>query len=703
MWRTIKEAADMLGVSTKTIRRRLNKCEWESKYEATGKGRGGKTLFIRLNHFDDNQMDTPFQMDKSNGHQMDKKCQTSARELIGRDTEGIWKRKEPATLQTQNQGPELRLPVLSSDEIRTEYEVPEKYKQEARLKAQLCEKILRILADSKLSKKQTWAQITDAYNNKLLVAEIWEHDQKEKSARTLKRWLKSYVDAGHDFSVLAKSYKISEKGRAVTKDEQDMLLKLLLSPSRVSVGSAIRKLKQFSRAGMTESTASEATLRRWVDDWKKSHLDIWTLHREGEKFFKEQINKTILRDLSLLKPGDVWVADGHVLNFEIIDIDTGKPKRMMMVMFYDWASRMPVGASIANTENSEHISAALRNSIMNVGYAPKVIYLDNGRAFRSRLFHKKADEHDLEKELGGLYERLGCQVVFAKAYNAKAKNIERFFLTFQEDFERYIESFRGSSIADKPARLARNEKWLQNLHNGEPLEMKQVKGLITLYTEKMYGLTPHRGIAGQPAEVLANAEIAPERYIAPAELNYLMLDRGMMRIRNNGIYFSTIRAWFYHPEMMKHVGQKVLVKYDFFNLTSILIYDENNRLICQATERELQDPMLALSKNEANGEKLKREIAEIRRNEKKARSLAEQEKMRIDEAVGGITERMQEQIAKDSDELFCDDPKLQIPTREDNRDVDEKIADLEEYQVLQEETIDKEEEENRKLKEALGL
>jgi putative transposase len=619
---------------------------------------------------------------------MDKVCQT-----VGK--------KEPATLQTQNQGQELRLPALSI--ISTDYEVAGKYKQEAQLKAQLCERILRVLSDSKLNKKQTWAQIVDAYNKKLLVPEIWEHDSKKKSARTLRRWLKAYVDAGRDFSVLARSYKISEKGRAVTKDEQDMLLKLLLNPSRVSVGSAIRKLKQFSRAGMAESPASEATLRRWVDDWKKSHLDIWTLHREGEKIFKEQINKTILRDLSLLKPGDVWVADGHVLNFEIVDIDTGKPKRMMMVMFYDWASRMPVGASIANTENSEHISAALRNSIMNVGYAPKIIYLDNGRAFRSKLFHRKADEHDLEKELGGLYERLGCKVVFAKAYNAKAKNIERFFLTFQEDFERYIESFRGSSIADKPARLARNEKWLQNLHNGEPLEMKQVKGLITLYTEKMYGLTPHRGIAGKPAEILANAEIAPERYIAPAELNYLMLDRGMMKVGNNGIYFSTIRAWFYHPEMMKHVGQSVLVKYDFFNLTSILLYDNNNRLICQATERELQDPMLALSRNEANGEKLKREIAEIRRNEKKARRLAEDEKMRIDNAVGGITERMQEQISKDSEELFCDTPKLQIPECDDKRSTDDKIAGLEEYEALHEKTIDSEEEENRKMKEALGL
>ncbi|MCD4828971.1 MAG: hypothetical protein K8R90_06030 [Candidatus Cloacimonetes bacterium] len=36
---------------------------------------------------------------------------------------------------------------------------------------------------------------------------------------------------------------------------------------------------------------------------------------------------TILRD-SCLNVGDVWVADGHKLAFDIIDPKTGRPKRM---------------------------------------------------------------------------------------------------------------------------------------------------------------------------------------------------------------------------------------------------------------------------------------------------------------------------------------------------------------------------------------
>jgi hypothetical protein len=36
---------------------------------------------------------------------------------------------------------------------------------------------------------------------------------------------------------------------------------------------------------------------------------------------------------------------------------------------------------------------------------PEYVYLDNGKAFRAKLFHESWEEHDLNKELGGICRR----------------------------------------------------------------------------------------------------------------------------------------------------------------------------------------------------------------------------------------------------------------------------------------------------------
>ena len=72
----------------------------------------------------------------------------------------------------------------------------------------------------------------------------------------------------------------------------------------------------------------------------------------------------------------------------------------------------------------------LRNSILNIGKIPEIVYQDNGKAFRAKFF---TGDKDFE-ELGfvGVYGKLGIKPVFASPYNARAKVIERFFLEFQE-------------------------------------------------------------------------------------------------------------------------------------------------------------------------------------------------------------------------------------------------------------------------------
>ena len=137
----------------------------------------------------------------------------------------------------------------------------------------------------------------------------------------------------------------------------------------------------------------------------------------------------------------------------------------------DWKSGGLVGYDIMLEECTQNIASALRNAILKMDHIPEYVYQDNGRAFKSKFFNgdKKglvggvkrarsgADSSPLPpirfEELGftGVYNKLGIKPVYATPYNARAKVIERFFLDFQESFEKLIPSYIGTSIENKPA------------------------------------------------------------------------------------------------------------------------------------------------------------------------------------------------------------------------------------------------------------
>jgi putative transposase len=288
-------------------------------------------------------------------------------------------------------------------------------------------------------------------------------------------------------------------------------------------------------------------LSRFCEDVAERTIPLSVVkHRQGSKFVAENIGqRTIMRDSHCSRLVSVWVADGHTLAFDIINPQTGKARaRMTMIMVFDGASRYPVGASLALTEDSQHIQAAFRNGFLNWGALPKFVYLDNGKAFKSKLFHEKWDNHNLETELGGIFPRLKIEAAFAESYNAKAKVIERFFKTFQDQFERFLSSFRGSCVADKPATLMRNEKWARSLFESKPPTLNEAMQMLAFYIRYMYGEAPHSGLDGKSTwEVFSQAPLPEDRKVIPSELNFMMLAMEKKKIRSEGIRFNKLQYW----------------------------------------------------------------------------------------------------------------------------------------------------------------
>ena len=516
--------------------------------------------------------------------------------------------------------------------------LPLKYDREARLIGHFCTLVMGRLAVCG-SKADEWQRIVHEYNSGQLVPELYQI-RGERKERALRVWIDHYAKSDRDMFALLHKNKNLTHSRRVSETETKVLLSILMHPNQITIGSAINMLKAQARLGYYESPTSKPTLRRWCNEWRDDHLAAWEQTRKGSKYVAEHIVKSIHRDARLLRVGQVWVADGHTLAFDILNPQTGKAQRMTMIMVFDWASRYPVGATLAFTEDSQHIQAAFRNAFLNTSqwylqtdaegntvqtrppfaFVPEAVYLDNGKAFRSKLFHESWEGHDLEVELGGVFPKLGIEAHFAESYNAKAKVIERFFRTFQEQFERFISSFRGANVANKPSTLMRNEKWAKVLYKSEPPTIEEAMRMIGFYIRYIYGENEHGGLEGKkPWEVYSSALIPEERMLRPDKLNFMMLTTERKSIRNEGIVFNKLLYW--HIALMDNIGKPVIIRYDYADARWILVYDTKDKFICQAELRRSQHPFIHIDKdNPVSHQSLKKEYTQI----KKLQRLTEQ-------------------------------------------------------------------------------
>ncbi len=537
--------------------------------------------------------------------------------------------------------------------------LPLKYDNEAKLIGHFCNLVLRRLECCE-AKTGEWKQIVSEYNAGTLAPDLYKL-RGERQERALRLWIDQYQQSDRDMYALLHGNKNITRKRKITEFESKVLLSVLLHPNRVTIGSAITMIKAQARLGHFESPTSKPTLRRWCEDWRDDNRAIWEQTRRGSKYVAEHIVKTIQRDSSLLKVGDVWVADGHTLAFDIMNPKTGKAQRMTMIMVLDWASRYPVGASLAFTEDSHHIQVAFRNGFLNWGAVPRCVYLDNGKAFRSKLFHEQWDNHDLELELGGIFPKLGIEAHFAESYNAKAKVIERFFKTFQEQFERFIGSFRGASIADKPATLMRNEKWIKKMYQAEPPTIEEAMQMIGFYVRYIYGENPHEGIGGKtPWQVFSAANLPVDRMVQPDKLNFMMLAAERKAVRNDGIVFNKLLYW--HPALLQHIGKPIVFRYDYADARWILVYDTKDNFICQAELRRTQHPFIHLDKdNPVSHKELNTEYKQI----KKLQRMTEQQSKRFvkqnQESVDALLEPYRRAIEASENPTFIQPPAIEAP------------------------------------------
>ena len=345
------------------------------------------------------------------------------------------------------------------------------------------------------SKKKADAAFLAAYNSGHSHPQLFE-TLGEVSRASLYRWDRRLKDADGDYSVLCDHRGWAQASGIqgnIGPEAEEVFKEIYLTPQRPSVSLAYRAMCAIlEQRGLP--APSERTTRRFIERFTAKNADYVTLMRDGEKALADKIGSFVDRADHLLEVGDVLVADGHRLNFDCIHPFTGKPARMTLILWIDWASRMPLGWEIMPEENTIAIASALRMAITRLGKIPKVAYIDNGRAFRAKYFTRTSVEQ-FQMETRGVFARLGIQPQYARPYQGRSKIIERFFGTFDTQCARLLPTHRGSSVADKPAYLMRNEKF----HRArQPKGFPAVQDALDIFADYVgwFSQQPHKGLDG---------------------------------------------------------------------------------------------------------------------------------------------------------------------------------------------------------------
>ncbi|MBR5554840.1 Mu transposase C-terminal domain-containing protein [bacterium] len=561
-WIDVETVAKLKDVTKRAVRLALNSGKYEFKVE---KNRGGRTYKIKLSTLEED-----LQIKYINEYYND--FSNINNEVIELNNFEVKQEKLISASQK-------KVALAKYDLIMCWLEFRREYNRDKKLnKFKISEK-----------DKNADTKFLELYNTGYLYEEIFNTIGKV-SFGSLYRW-RALLHYNSDWTALVGQYKYStrkEYNTSLNEEQIKIFLQILLSPNNFSIGKSIGLTKQILKERGYEILPKDVTFRRYAMWFRDMNYDKWILAREGQKALKDKVEPYIVRNAALLKPGQVLIADGHTLNFQIINPFTGRPCRATLLGFLDWKSGGLVGYDIMLEECTQNIASALRNAILNMDHIPEYVYQDNGKAFKSKFFN--GDKRFEELGFTGIYRQLGIKPIYATPYNARAKVIERFFLDFQEGFEKLMPSYIGTSIENKPAYMKRNESLHKQIHeqkaNFVPT-IEQARILIDKWLEFKHSQECVNDNGKTIQEVIDEAE---KQNINEQLLDDLMMAQEIKSIGRNGIRFLKAD---YFDEALYGIKEKTVIKYSLFDLSYIKVYTLKGEFICRANRVTSTHPLAA--------------------------------------------------------------------------------------------------------------
>lgn len=293
------------------------------------------------------------------------------------------------------------------------------------------------------------------------------------------------------------------------------------------------------------------------------------------------------------KVNEVWFGDHHKLDLFVLD-ENGNLVRPWMTAWMDACSRKFVGWELTLEPNSDTVAdsfcrAAVYTAGSDVHGLPRMIYIDNGKDYRSQRFE---GDRFVESSLGmlnaefyekeGLLRALGVAVHHALPYRGWSKDVERAFGTL-EDFVREFPGWCGDSPEERPednGRILRRLRERGELMYFETFAKCFAEKLLPKYENHIGedGLSPN-----QRYHMAQKARSDTPDWATMAVFKSQCVKRV---VSTQGVRLNNQLFW--HPDMADVIREQVTVYYNRGYNPSVTIF-RGGHFLCEAEPVEMMN------------------------------------------------------------------------------------------------------------------
>jgi len=133
---------------------------------------------------------------------------------------------------------------------------------------------------------------------------------------------------------------------------------------------------------------------------------------------------------------------------------------------------------------------------------------------------------------------------------------------------------------------------------------------------------------------------------------------------------------YWHRELVNHVGQPCIIRFDYSDARWIVVYDKNDVFICQAALRKAQHPFIEVSMDKAVSHKeLNKEYKEIkglrREKERSAKKWVVNSQKAVDKILSNSTSRQEKLEDQGARALFNSPSMLEAPPKDSDEIIEE--------------------------------
>ena len=373
----------------------------------------------------------------------------------------------------------------------------------------------------------------------------------EVSEQSIRNWLKALRKGG-----------VEELERKVREGESELdaclvehIEDLILSPRKYSRSKIRREAEKYAREKLHIEQAPTFDQVRYIDE--NMEEDLWTYGREGLAAYRAE--HELVRRFEAEYPNHIWQSDHHILDIIVVDPVTGKELgRPWITKIQDDHSRGICGYHLSMRHpNSMSITLAVRDAMLRkTGRRqnwpcgiPKLLYVDNGKDFRSEHLEQVCTHFNIELKH---HER----------YLPRSKGkIERYFRTLEQMCIAYLDGYVGSNPADRPERVV------------PQMTLEQVRVEIERFITDEYHERQH-GTTKMKPRVRWSDTIFYLRTVEDNEEYYLdhLLKRTTRQVHNDGIHFNN--NWYMDKEFLieKYIGKELVLFHNTHDYSSIRLW-----------------------------------------------------------------------------------------------------------------------------------